>query len=125
MPNTQAAERLVIADDFLQAVRGQEWDRADRLWPELTGMLSDELWHAAATLHMQRERWADAADVLARIRTIDLQGKLHLTLCKNLACLRQHRPEVYQIIANADVGDAYRVHTLPNGQNTVAATREG
>ncbi|MBC7784103.1 MAG: hypothetical protein H7144_09705, partial [Burkholderiales bacterium] len=119
----QAAERLVVAGDFVQAVRAGEWDRADHLWPELGGLLSDDCLQAAATLHMHRERWQEAGDALLRIKTADQTRGLHINLCRNLAALRAHRPEIYRTIADADVADVYRVEVTRSGLPTIARTR--
>lgn len=120
-----AAERLVIADDFIHAVAAADWDRADRLYPELSGMLTEACLKSLATLHMQRERWSDAADALDRVKDRDPERSLHRNLCRNLASLKQHRPEIYRVIAGADVADAYRVHATPKGITTIATMRDG
>ncbi len=119
----QASERLVIASDFVAAVREGDWDRADRLLPDLSGSLSDGAWSAVALLHMQRERWSDAADALELVKTRSDQQKLHLRLSKNLAALRTHRPEIYRVIADAAVGQAYQIHPSKGGKPSILMTR--
>ncbi len=121
----QASERLVIASDFVAAVRASDWDRADRLLPDLSGLLGDDVWSAAGQLHMQRERWSDAADAIGHVKAKSDQQRLHLTLSKNLASLRAHRPEVYRVIADADVGQAYQIHPSKSGKPSILFNREG
>lgn len=119
----QASERLVCASDFVDAVARRQWDHADGLMADLGGMQPDGVWSAIATLHMQRERWDDAAAALGHLKNPDSQQKLHLNLTRNLDCLKTHRPEIYRIIADADFGDAYRIHPSKSGKPTILATR--
>ncbi len=122
--STQSADRLVLIEDFNTAVRAAEWERADQLFPELSGILPDNCLQACATLHMQRERWQQAADAMTLIKSQSPESKLHLMLCKNLASLRTYRPEIYRIIADADVKDAYKVHPSASGLPTIALIGE-
>lgn len=120
---SHAAERLVDVTDFLQAVKEQAWEQADSLWPAVSAVDNDRVRLAAAELHQQRERWDEAAEAWSRLRLIDDQARLKLTLCRNLAALKTHRPQVYRAVVDADVGDAYRIHPTESGKSTIAAQR--
>ena len=121
MPTTlPAADRLTTADEFVRCVNAGNFERADALLPNMPGMHGDAVWRALVNLHMHFERWADAADCAARVRASDAGVALQRTLCANLASLKIHRPDIYRVVAEADVSHAYSIHALPDGQQTVA-----
>lgn len=119
----QAAHRLDVAHDFQLAVQASDFDRADQLLPELGGMLPDGVLLNVAQLHMHRERWAEAVTALHLVQSRDASTQLHLNLCKNLAALKEHRPEIYRTVAAADVGQAYQLAPTQSGTPTIQATR--
>lgn len=119
----QASERLVAAGDFVDAVRRGEWDRADDARHALGAMLPDECLTALAELHMHRERWSDAATTIGHLKHPTPAHKLQFTLAKNLDALRAHRPTVYRVVADAEIGDAYQIHPSKSGLPSIVAMR--
>jgi len=114
-------ERAAAARAFAEAVAAQDWDRAEALNRDLAGPLTDATREHQAILHMQQERWQEAADAWNAIASKNDQAILRHTLCRNLASLKSHRPTVYRTIVDADVAEAYRIHTFADGQQTIAA----
>ena len=124
-PYQQAAHRMAVANDFVEAVRQSDWDRADRLQPELAGVMSDEIHRSSASLHMQRERWAEAAESWALVTQSDVDVQMRLKLCKNLADLKQHRYEIYKSISQADVSEDYTITPSTCGKPSILARKPG
>jgi hypothetical protein len=120
-----AAERQTVAADFVQLVAEGDFERADRLLPELPVAAGRAADRAAATLHMRRERWSDAAAALALLPPSDAEARLQLNLCRNLAAMKTRRPEAYRAVAAVDLGDAYALHATPSGRMTITARNAG
>jgi hypothetical protein len=106
-------------DEFLSAIDAGDLDRSDRLLAELPDALPDRLLHGVAELHMLRERWAEAAVAFARIRQRGSNEVMRLRLCRNLACLQQHRPEIYRVIAAAEPENRYELIASKAGPTTI------
>lgn len=110
----------MAASEFIRAVAAADFDTADHLLPTLRGEPDAALCRALADLHSHRHRWADAADALAALDTPE--ATLRLNLCRNLAALKSHRPDVYRVAMGALEGEAgpYRPHPLVGGAFTIA-----
>ncbi|HEX8342304.1 MAG TPA: hypothetical protein VF624_15480 [Tepidisphaeraceae bacterium] len=119
--NLIAAERQTLVADFVRAVNERDFERADRLLPELPPAAGPAADRAAAALHMQRQRWAEAARALSLSPAADAEAQLQRNLCRNLAAIKTHRPDAYRAIADVDLGDAYGLHATPSGRMTVVA----
>jgi hypothetical protein len=74
-------------------------------------------------LLMRSERWADAAEALSQPVPMDEATATRVRLCRNLAALQEHRPEVYRAIADAPDNDCYSVIDAKGGVRTVAMTQ--
>lgn len=90
---------------------------------ELGAMLSDECLAALSTLHLHRERWAEAAEAIGHLKQPTHAHRLQLTLARNLDALRTHRPGVYRIVADAEIGSAYQIHPSKSGTPSILAVR--
>lgn len=119
----QAAERLIVTQDFIQSVSQQEWERAERLYPDLGPMLADDGLVALSQLHFHYERWSEAADCLGQLKKPSPEHLLQLRLSRNFHSLRQHRPSIYRLLADVEVGNAYRIHPSLGGIPSLIAVR--
>jgi hypothetical protein len=72
---------------------------------------------------MRSERWADAAEVLSRDGALNDATTTQIRLCRNLAALQVHRPDVYRAIADAPENDCYTLIDAKGGLRTVAMTQ--
>lgn len=117
----QASERMVVTQDFIQAVSQQEWEQAERLYPNLGPMLTDDCLLGLSQLHFHYERWLEAADCLCQLKKPSLEHKLRITLARNFHALRQHRPSIYRILTDVEIGNAYQIHPSPSGMPSLMA----
>lgn len=101
-------------------MRGGDLDRSERLLGDLRSPLPDEMLESVAELHILRERWNDAAYTLAGIADQTNQIVMRRRLCRNLAAMQQHRPQVYKTIADAEPGDRYKLIESKTGPMTIS-----
>lgn len=119
----QAAERLVVTQDFIHSVSRHEWERAERLYPDLGPMLTDDCLVALSQLHFHHERWAEAVDCLGQLKNPSPEHAMKIRLARNFHSLRQHRPMVYRTLVDVEIGNAYRIHPSPSGIPSLMARR--
>lgn len=127
MPRTPhvAAERLLTAVAFMEAARNRDFERAGALWPELCGVLGDDVYLAAVDVFAETERWRDAADVLTLLRSRPADYIFKRNLFRNFEALKHHRPALYRTVLNVDIGDAYQFNETPSGVLTIASLHDG
>jgi hypothetical protein len=77
---------------------------------------------AAARPLIAAQRWAEAAAALEPVAPRDLRATLQLRLARNMAALREHRPEVYRQVVAVDPGP-FRIVSSKTGILTVAIQR--
>lgn len=107
------------AAEFVRALRANDFAAADELLPDVDAG-DDAVRRAVAELHTHRHRWADAAAALDGMAGAEVV--LRRNLCRNLAALKAHRPDVYRVALVAVEGDAgeHRPHVRADGSFTVA-----
>ena len=117
---TEQGAPLPGGDEFLTALRGGDLERSDHLLIELPETLPDHLLRGVAELHMLRERWDRAELTLSKLHKPDADVAMRQRLCRNLASLREHRPEIYKAIADAEPGEQYELIASKSGGTTIA-----
>ncbi len=111
--------------EFARAIAAGDLDHADKLLKEMGEAVPPQALPLAADVHICRRRWHEAACALDRIAGRDLSCELKRNLSRNLACVQQHRPELYDVLmaAYADSG-RYRPAMANEGQLTILQRRE-
>jgi len=117
--------RSAAATDLIAAVAAGEFERADTFLPQLRGPQCDDAWKAAAEVHTVALRWDEAAEALTHIRHPDEPTQSRLTLSRNMAALKTHRPQTYRSVIDAGPADVYRIHTLGDKQKTIVYQPKG
>jgi hypothetical protein len=80
---------------------------------------------AAAAEHMRGQRWSEAADALAELAQTDDSAALHLNVCRNLACLREHRPRLYATLVGSTTVSRYSIGSSASGHPTILYHADG
>jgi hypothetical protein len=117
---TDGGAPLPRGNEFLTALRGGDLDRSEHLLIELPESLPDHLLRGVAELHMLRERWDQAELTLSKLHKPDADAGMRQRLCRNLTSLREHRPEAYKAIADAEPGEQYELIASNSGSTTIA-----
>jgi hypothetical protein len=119
-PAEPSAFSTASHDEFVEALRGGDLERSDRLLGDLRSPLPEYMLLSVAELHILRERWSDAAYTLAGIPDQTPEIVMRRRLCRNLAALQHFRPQVYKVLADAEAADSYQLIQSRTGPMTVA-----
>lgn len=108
-----------MSREFIDAMRTQDWDRAQRLLSQLSHPLPDSLLRSIADLHMLQKRWHEAAVALSQMKYRNIDAETRRKLCANLAALKVHRPVIYNTLIDVDPSASYSIATSKTGHPTV------
>src|SRR5690349_5595052 len=73
---------------------------------------------------MRGRQWSEAARVLEQLPEGDTASRVKRRLCNNLAALRQHRPEVYDLLVSLPAQQQYFLASTAAGKPTVVCRRQ-
>ena len=108
-----------MSREFTQAMRAGDWDRADRLIPDLAATLPDSLLRSIGELRIVQQRFGDAAEAFERMKYRNSDAEMNRKLCRNLACLSVHRPRLYQTLLESKSANCYTVKASITGHPTI------
>jgi hypothetical protein len=74
---------------------------------------------AEAQDHLAAQRWAEAAELLADLAAHNESAALQLSICRNLAALQQHRPQVYHALITSQTQSRYSLGASASGHPTI------
>ena len=113
------ADDSAMSREFTQAMRAGDWDRADRLIPDLAATLPDSLLRSIGELRIVQQRFGDAAEAFERMKYRNSDAEMNRKLCRNLACLSVHRPRLYQTLLESKSANCYTVKASITGHPTI------
>ncbi|HEY0008818.1 MAG TPA: hypothetical protein VGB55_08855, partial [Tepidisphaeraceae bacterium] len=113
-----------IETQLSDAVQSRDWAHATALAEKLPATANDASWQVAAEAHLQLQDWAGAANALAQVRQIDEPLTMRLKLCRNMALLKEKRPNIFSVLAGVTPSNTFRIQNTSAGLKTLAYTSD-
>lgn len=108
-PTGDNLTRATGTDELLTALRGGDRGRAARALAAVEPPPGAAQLRSLAEGLMRRRRWADAEWLFGQIPNLDCgadpAAAMKRRLCRNLAALERHRPDVYRKVIDAPMGN--------------------
>lgn len=101
------------------ALRRGDIDAADAVLQSLGKSVPGESLEIAAEVHMRRERWAEAARLLGRLLEPTRDDQMRRQFALNMAAMREHRPELYRLLAATPDTSTYTIADTDDGPTIV------
>jgi hypothetical protein len=95
MTTTLASNPDAILDQVVSALKADDLEGAETILAGAPGAVPQHALMRLAELNLRRRRWRDAAWLFDRVADRDASAELKRYLCRNMACLERHRPEVH------------------------------
>lgn len=112
-----------LLDEIVTALRREDLARATHLLASNPGAIPDATLLRLADLNMRRRRWGDAALLFDQLQSIDSSNHLKRCLCRNLASLQRHRPDVYETVVALPAGSDVTIGAAADGRPTIVCRR--
>src|SRR4051812_13932559 len=120
MTQTLAASPEAILNQVVTALRADDLDRAEAIFAGAPGVAPPQAFTRLAELNMRRRRWRDAAWLWDRAGEREGSAELKRCLCRNMASLERHRPDVYRQVVALPGESHVSVCASASGRPTIA-----